>query len=221
MYLLANKFRNSPIAVRFVPFAVFLVLTFGAGIGGEQSPYWFYLIKSLVGAWLIWEMRPFVEEMRWVLSWEAVVVGVAVCAMWIGIDNFYPKMGSGKPQNPNLVFGQGSSMAWFFVVVHILGSTFVVPPLEEVFYRSFLYRYLIRMDFLTMPLGRMNPLSFVVTSALFGFEHYQWLAGILCGLAYQWLVIRKNRLGDAITAHAITNFLLGLWIVCRNDWKFW
>jgi hypothetical protein len=41
-------------------------------------------------------------------------------------------------------------------------------------------------------------------------------------MAYQWLVLRKNRLGDAMTAHAITNFLLGVWVVWRGGsaWKF-
>jgi hypothetical protein len=35
-----------------------------------------------------------------------------------------------------------------------------------------------------------------------------------------WLVIRKQRLGDAMTAHAITNFLLAVWVVWKDDWKF-
>lgn len=61
----------------------------------------------------------------------------------------------------------------------------------------------------------------MVTSLLFGLVHYEWLAGILCGLAYQWLVISKNRLGDAMTAHAITNFILGIYIVWRGAWGFW
>ena len=61
-----------------------------------------------------------------------------------------------------------------------------------------------------MPLNRFLPLPFLATAAVFGFSHNEWLAGILCGAAYQWLVLRKNRLGDAMTAHAITNFLLGL-----------
>jgi hypothetical protein len=41
-------------------------------------------------------------------------------------------------------------------------------------------------------------------------------------MAYQWLVLRKNRLGDAMTAHAITNFLLGAWVVWKGGaaWKF-
>jgi len=31
----------------------------------------------------------------------------------------------------------------------------------------------------------------------------------------------ENRLGDAMTAHAITNFLLGVWVVWRHAWNFW
>jgi len=63
--------------------------------------------------------------------------------------------------------------------------------------------------------------AFLGTSALFGLAHNEWLSGILCGLLYQWLVIRKNRLGDAITAHAITNFLLGSHVAIRGAWQFW
>lgn len=222
MNLLREKFRVSPIVVRVAPFAIFVALTFAQGQMGEASAYWFYLAKTIAGAWLIWEMRPFVSEMRWTVSWEAIAMGVAVCVMWVGIDGLYPKlMSGGTLWNPREQFGADSALAWLFIAVRILGSTFVVPPLEEVFYRSFLYRYFVRINFLEMPLNRFHVTSFLVTSAIFGFEHNQWLAGILCGFAFQWLVIRKNRLGDAITAHAITNFLLGLWVVWQNDWKFW
>jgi CAAX prenyl protease-like protein len=73
-----------------------------------------------------------------------------------------------------------------------------------------------------MPLRQFHPTSFIVVSAIFGLLHYEWLAGIICGMAYQGLVIRKNRLGDAMTAHAITNFLLGVWVVWKGGsaWKF-
>jgi CAAX protease family protein len=198
------------------------VLTFGQGRLGAGSDYWFYLAKTLVGAWLIWQMRPFVSEMRWAASWEAVVVGVAVCVMWVGIDGLYPKIETGGTVwNPREHYGASPALAWTFIAVRILGSTFVVPPLEEVFYRSFLYRWFVRTDFQMMPLNRFHPTSFLVTSVLFGFEHSQWLAGILCGLAFQWLVLRKNRLGDVMTAHAIANFLLGVWVVWQGAWQFW
>ena len=202
---------------RVAPFVIFLVLTSCQGQFGAASAYWFYFAKTLVAVWLIWEMRPLVPEMRWAMSWEAVVVGIGVFVLWVGLDPFYPKfMKSAVVWNPHTHFGENSTLAWLMIVTRILGSTLVVPPLEEVFYRSFLYRYIAKPDFLSVPLNRFLPLPFFVTAAVFGFSHFQWLAGILCGMAYQWLVLRKNRLGDAMTAHAITNFLLGVWVVWRG-----
>lgn len=222
MRLLQKHFAASPLLTRIVPFAVFLVLTSCQGQFGEASRYWFYLAKTMAGVWLIWEMWPFVSEMRWAISWEAILVGIGVVVLWVGLDPFYPKLfHAAATGNPNETFGEHSALAWFFIGVHILGMTFVVPPLEEVLYRSFLYRYIASQNFLTVPLNRFLPLPFWATALAFGFSHNEWLAGVLCGAAYQWLVLRKNRLGDAMTAHAITNFLLGIWIVYRGAWNFW
>lgn len=231
---LRQRFEQSPIAARVLPFVIFLGLTFMQGWFGEASRYWIYAVKTLVGAWLVWEMRPFVSEMRPAWSGEAFAVGVAVCVMWIGMDGFYPKLseltggaaahGSAdapKPWNPHAQFGEDSLLAWAVIAVRLAGSSLVVPPLEEVFFRSFLYRYLIRLDFLSVPWNRFHGVAFVLTALIFALEHEQWLAGLLCGLAYQALVLRKNRLGDAIVAHGVTNFLLGLWVLWKGDWRFW
>jgi len=223
MDFLRKKFEVSPEYARVAPFVIFVVLTALQGQLGEGSKFWLYIVKTFVGACVVWEMRRFVQEMRWAFSWEALVVGVGVFAVWVGLDGHYPRFSDpGEGANPFKYFGAGSGLAWLYIVVHILGMTIVVPPLEEVFYRSFLYRYFVKIDFRAMPLGQFHPLSFFVTSIIFGCIHPdRWMAGILCGLAYQWLVVRKNRLGDAISAHAITNFLLGLWIVWKQDWSFW
>lgn len=236
MRSLLDDVRQSPVLARVIPFVVFLVLTSAQGWFGEAGRYWIYLAKTLVGAWMLWELRGVLSEMKWAWSWEAGVVGVLVFVIWVGLDPFYPgqdvlwhRLGFGKdpatdpvkPWNPFEHFGAGSLLAWFFVVVRMAGSSLVVPPLEEVFYRSFLYRYLISPEFDRVALNRWHWVSLSLTCLVFAFTHQQWLAGILCGIAYQWLVIRKNRLGDAMTAHAITNLLLGLWVVFRGDWKFW
>jgi len=217
-----QKMQASPIYARVAPYVIFILLTVSQSFFGEAGKYWIYIGKTLVGAWLIWEMRGLVPEMRWEVSTEAIAVGVAVCVMWVGIDNFYSHPGAGDPPwNPRSQFGEHSTLALVFIWGRILGSTIVVPPLEEIFFRSFLYRYFVRTDFLNMPFSRFHPTSFIVTSAIFGFEHSQWLAGILCGFAYQWLAISKNRVADSIVAHAITNFLLGLWVLSQGAWKFW
>ena len=229
------SWRGGPVFARVAPFFVFLLLTYGQGQFGEASRYWFYLAKTLVGAWLIWEMRPFVSEMRWAASGEAILVGIGIFAVWVGVsgewttqDTLWVKLGlihatviPPKLWNPNEQFGAGSALAWLMIVTRIIGSTFIVPPLEEVFYRSFLYRYIARPDFLSVPLNRFLPLPFFATAAVFGFSHNEWLAGIVCGAAYQWLVWRKNRLGDAMTAHGITNLLLGAWVIWKHAWQFW
>jgi uncharacterized protein len=222
MRLLTKTFAN-PIVARVAPFVIFLVLTFCQGKPGTAQAYWFYLAKTVVGAWLILEMRPVVSEMRWAISWEALVIGVVICVLWVKLDPYYPKLfKSGSTGNPAVTFGPNSPLPLFFNAVHIIGMTLVVPPLEEVFYRSFLYRYIASQNFLAVPFNKFLPLPFFATTLVFGaLEHNEWLPGIICGAAYQWLVIRKNRLGDAMTAHAITNLLLGIYIVWKHAWQFW
>lgn len=231
---------------RVAPFLIFVVLTACQGQFGESSRYWFYVAKTLVGAWLLCALWASIEELKWAWSWEAVVVGIVVFLLWVGLDGLYPtlselaqnylcpvlrKLGLDswcpepsdphKPWNPHAQFGADSALAWLIIVVRIVGSTLVVPPLEELFYRSLLYRYVIRADFQSVPLGTFRWIAFLSTSAVFGLSHREWLAGILCGFAYQGLVCRKNRLGDALSAHAITNLLLGLWVVWKGAWQFW
>ncbi|HXG46425.1 MAG TPA: CAAX prenyl protease-related protein [Methylomirabilota bacterium] len=244
MTFLTRHYERSPLLARVLPFVIFVLLTFGQGQFGEGSRYWFYCAKTLVGAWLVWSMRPFVRELRWALSTEAVVAGVGVFVLWVGIDSLYPGLdeiharwlgpwltrlgvGSGEasppatPWNPFVHFSASPALAWLIIVTRIVGSTLVVPPLEEVFYRSFLYRYLASPEFERVALGQWLWKPFLLTAVIFGLAHQQWLAGILCGFVYQGLVCRRQRLGDAVTAHAITNFLLGLWVVWRDAWHFW
>jgi len=245
MNMLQKKLAASPMLARVTPFVVFLGLTFCQGQFGEASRYWFYLAKTMVGAWLVWSIWPLVAEMRWKFSWEAVAVGVAVFGIWVGLDGFYPSVdqliqnyvcpvlksiglegwcpnpAETHPWNPNSCFGNNSALAWVFIVVRIVGSSLVVPPLEEVFYRSFLYRWIAKPDFQSVPLGYFHWKPFLLTGIIFGLAHHEWLAGILCAFAYQGLVCWKKRLGDAMTAHATTNFLLGGWVVWKGAWQFW
>jgi len=155
MNQLFHRITQNPTYVRVVPFCLFAALTFCQGLFGETGRYWIYSGKSLVGAGMLWVIWKWIPEMRWKFSWEAVVAGILVFVMWVGIDPFYPKWGSDRAGwNPHDAFGANSALAWFFIVGRIVASTLVVPPLEEVFYRSFLYRWIINVDFQTIPFKR-------------------------------------------------------------------
>jgi len=220
-----------PALARVAPFAVFIAITAGQDLLGGVWPYVLYALKTALAAWMIWVLYPVITEMRWALSLGAVAAGVAIFAMWVGLDDLLVRIGfpSSYPRlttsdaswNPVAHFGRETVSAWFFVAVRLAGATLVVPALEEVFFRSLVYRSLAAKDFLQVELGHFAWMPFLVTSLLFGSEHHEWLAGVLCGFALQGLVCWKNRLGDAMTAHAITNFLLGVWVVWRGAWHFW
>src|SRR5512133_3028160 len=119
MELLAAKLRQSAIHARVVPYIVILIFTFLQDGLGADMRYWMYLVKMLVGGYCIWLMWDLVPEMRWAFSVEAVVVGVLVCVIWVGLDPFYPKLSflftQGEPWNPVKHFGEGSALAFFFV----------------------------------------------------------------------------------------------------------
>ena len=107
MNFLRRRFEGSPDYARVAPFVIFVALTTLQGQLGEDSRYWLYLMKTLVGAWLIWEMRPYVEEMRWEISWEALVVGAGIFGIWVGLDGLYPRLSEPDAVwNPGKRFGK-------------------------------------------------------------------------------------------------------------------
>jgi uncharacterized protein len=217
-----NRLTSSPILVRVLPFAALALLTLLRGRRGDAAQYWIYSLEIAAGAILLLLLRSRIQEMHRNFSWEAAAVGIAVFVAWVGLDGYYPFIiARDATFNPERTFGAGSPIALAFISIRLLGSSLIVPPIEEVFYRSFFYRYLIKSDFLKVPLHEVQWLAFLVSGFVFGISHYEWLPGILCAFAYQGLVIRKKRLGDAICAHAITNLLLGVWVILRKAYFFW
>src|SRR3954470_20896112 len=141
MNLLPTRVKASPVAVRVVPFILFLFLTAAQSWAGGAGQFWIYLLKTALGGWMIWEVRSFVPEMQWRWSLAAIGGGVAGFAVWVGLEHFLRGIGvnpafaviksSGPAWNPKEFFGSHAPMAWFFIGVRILGSSVVVPPLEE------------------------------------------------------------------------------------------
>jgi hypothetical protein len=76
-------------------------------------------------------------------------------------------------------------------------------------------------DFHKVPLGTFSWTSLGITVALFGVEHNQWLAGLVAGLLYTLLLYRTKLLFACILAHAVTNLLLGIYVLNTQQWQYW
>jgi hypothetical protein len=97
-----------------------------------------------------------------------------------------------------------------------------VPIVEELFWRGWLMRWLIRSDFESVPLGSYTPMSFWVSAVLFAAEHgAYWDVGLLAGIAYNLWIMKTRRLGDCILAHAVTNASLSAYVIWTGQWRYW
>ena len=101
------------------------------------------------------------------------------------------------------------------------GSVVVVPLAEELAFRSFLTRRLVAADFTEVLPGQFSWPSFLISSALFGALHGRWLAGTIAGMAYALVLYRRGELGDAISAHAITNALIAAYVLATGAYTLW
>ena len=124
------------------------------------------------------------------------------------------------PLHPSLAYAP-EECGWTMTVAKLLGSAFVIAAAEELFFRGFLYRWLLKSDFLAIPLVKYDAQVFWTVVAVFGLEHDRWLAGMMAGAVYGWLVLRTGRLMPSVVAHAVTNLILGLYVIVSHQYGFW
>ncbi len=122
--------------------------------------------------------------------------------------------------HPSLAYSP-AECGWALTIAKLIGSAFVISAAEEWFFRGFLYRWLRKGDFLSIDPARYDAQSFWIVVLVFGLEHDRWLAGMMAGAVYGWIVLRTGRIGPAIVAHAITNLALGIYVILSRQYGFW
>ena len=110
---------------------------------------------------------------------------------------------------------------WFFTIMRIAGSAFVISIIEEFFWRGYVYRSVIGMNFLKVDMGVLVWKPFLIVCLFFGFMHLRWAAGLLCAIVYGLFAIRTKDVWAAGIAHVVTNFLLGVYVILFDEYQFW
>jgi CAAX prenyl protease-like protein len=213
--------------LRILPFAAYLFFIVAGdvlerlGVPAEALR-WLYPLKVAAVALLLalfWRHYPELKHFRLspATSLTALATGVLVLLLWISLDTGWMVIGSPSGFDPR----SHGQLDWLLVAIRIAGAALVVPVMEELFWRSFLMRWVVSPDFESVEPSQLGLKSFVITVVLFGFEHNLWLAGIVAGAAYSLLYKRHRNLWSPILAHAVTNGLLGIWVVRTGNWSFW
>ncbi len=216
--------------LRIVPFGAFMAMLAVRGALPADNPWgvdprWVYAwTVVLVGGMLLWawreygefarQLRPDLRELA-----LAVAVGAAVFVAWTRLDA--PWMRLGEPSAAFRPVDAEGNLVWALVAFRWVGAALVVPVMEELFWRSYLMRWIEHDPFEAVPPQRVRAKAVVLSTFVFVLAHTLWLAAAVAGLAYAWLYIRTGKLWVPVVAHAVTNGTLGAWVVLTGNWAYW
>lgn len=188
---------------------------------------WSYAARLLVvSLLLVIFSRPYLS-FRPGVPLASIAIGIAVFLIWVAPDALIGYRHFWLFENSLMGSAATSITAAVkhnipFLVVRILGTSILVPTVEELFWRGWLMRWLIDQNFLKVPLGQYVPSAFWIVAVLFASEHGPfWEVGLAAGIIYNWWLIRTRNLADCILAHAVTNAVLAAYVLVAGQWQYW
>ncbi|MBF9060952.1 exosortase E/protease, VPEID-CTERM system [Rhodobacterales bacterium HKCCSP123] len=201
-----------------LPLAAYLCVVMIVGLFGTGFN-WLYPVSALIGFGILFACRRMIRaEFADGVGPGAFAMGVLVFVFWLML--IPPDPDADRLFNDTLGAAPALAVtAW--VLMRALGSSIVVPVLEELAFRAGLMRLL---SGLLEPIsGRMPAVAVSVlgSSFAFGLLHSNLWAGVMAGIGYAILTLRTGRVGDAIVAHAVTNFLIALTAIGIERWSLW
>ncbi len=186
------------------------------------------ILRVTVMTAVIWFFARPVIDLRVHHLAATVAIGVAVFALWIAPDLLFKGYRhfwlfenalTGKAATS---LSAAATLSWPVLALRLIRSVVIVPIIEELFWRAWLMRWLIDNDFEKVPLGKYSPQAFWIVAVLFASEHGSyWDVGLLTGIIYNWWMVRTKSLGDLILTHAVTNGILGAYVIAYGKWEYW
>jgi exosortase E/protease (VPEID-CTERM system) len=177
-----------------------------------------YPLGVLTTAFVLWKLRAHYAMRSWRFSWQAVAIGVVVFVLWIALEP--PDDGGGARLAARLA-AMPLWLSSIWLIFRVAGSVLTVPLAEELAFRGYLIRKLVRNDFENVKPGYFTWFSLVVSSLLFGLLHANWLGGIVAGGAFALALYHRGRISDAIVAHMTSNALIAAAVLGFGRWALW
>lgn len=135
----------------------------------------------------------------------------------IGLDSLVPsgQRPAFNPFDPKLAIAPAG--AWCFMAIRFFGLAVFVPLVEEFFLRGFAMRFVMERDWWNVPFGTASRAAIVVGTALPMLSHPGEPAATAVWFSLiTWLMLRTRTIWDCVAAHAITNLMLGIYVVSHG-----
>lgn len=194
-----------------------------------------YAIKTAVVAGLLIYFWPAYTRIRWTYLWLGFLLGVVGIFQWVGVQILLQKVCAGLPSPFNFPSPSADELfnpfqkiespiaLYTFLCVRIAGAVLLVPVMEELFWRDYLWRRIVAPnDFRLATVGEWDWKAFVIVALIFAIPHPAWwLTAIIWALMIGGLLAYTKSLGACIVMHATTNALLAAYVLYTGDWSFW
>ena len=223
-----SRFLSNDTLRRVAPFVVFMLFLVLRGNWPESVAFdtrWVYGLSVLVvGGMLLYWHREYGElakanapNLREVAV--SIGVGLGVFVLWIQLDA--PWMTLAEPSAQFLPIDLQGGLIWPLIAMRWVGAALLVPVMEELFWRSYLMRWIQSPQFASTDPQKVGLKAIVLSTFVFVLAHTLWLAAAMAGFAYALLYVRTGKLWTAVIAHAVTNGALGIWVITQGQWQFW
>jgi exosortase E/protease (VPEID-CTERM system) len=213
----ATHMTENPTALYLMP--LLTILAAGAlshAMSGDFENLYALRLIAGVAVLLIYGRRLAAIDWRW--SWRAPAVGLLVFLVWIAAAHFLAPEAS----MPTRLAAYSPLLKGSWIASRLAVSVLVVPIAEELAYRGYLMRRLVNADFESVPYVSVRWVPISVTAVAFGLVHgIMWLPGIVAGMAFGILTVRRGLLGEAVVAHATTNALVAAAVLGWGQWQLW
>jgi len=220
--------RQYPSLPWIAPFAVFMILLAVGPSLPIPQPWESILRVGILVAVLLTISKDVVLSLRVRHALPSVLLGLAVCAMWVAPDQLFPGWREHWLFQNSITGTVKTTIAPseladpLVVILRVVRAALLVPILEELFWRGWLPRWIVNNDWQQVPLGTFNGMAFVATAVLFASEHGPfWEVGLLCGFIYNWWMWKTKSLGDLVLVHAVTNAALSGFVMVTKQYAYW
>ncbi len=195
-----------------------------------------YVLRIVATSIAILMVFPVWRSSRMHASWLAVVVGAVGGVAWILICRLkledqlltavgladWTTMGDRPALNPFVAFAGAPVTMVAFLTVRFVGLAVIVPLMEEFFLRGFVMRFFLKPQWWTIPLGTVTWSAAVIATVYGVLAHpAEPLAAAIWFSLITLLYAGTKNIWDCVLAHAVTNGMLGVYVLVWHDWTLW